>query len=388
MNMEIKNLKAINEVFKRLNNLRRWANAINEGKYDEISKQALNCTVCYVLAVEAEERGTPVVWERFPKIALYRAFQKAYVNYDTPEHILKEICDLGGIQFKKAFGDVTDKTIEELTDENFTNWLREGCGTNEEAMYKAATQIATFIELKEIQRNINDDSYASKYEELVKSMARYEKIPAFQTVRNPENGYLKVFKEISKLRNQNRWAAYSYIVDCSVLGHLFDTAVFAYLMALEKGETETVATKCFFMGIFHDVPEAFTRDIPSPIKDKISGFRDLTEKYELLMMEKHVYPFISKESADKLRAIMFEDTDNAQYKKLMKGADYMSAISEIWRQLKAGSRDDSIVVSMNKHQEKFLSGKAEYTETTKELLEWMLKFANGLNLCSDDEIFD
>ena len=130
--MTIKNLKATNEVFKRLNNLRRWTNFITEGKYDEISKQALNCTVCYVLAVEAEKRGMPVVWERFPKIALYRAFQKAYVNYDTPEHILKEICDLGNIPFKKVFGEVTDQTIQELTDEAFLNWAKEGCGTNEE----------------------------------------------------------------------------------------------------------------------------------------------------------------------------------------------------------------------------------------------------------------
>ena len=160
------------------------------------------------------------------------------------------------------------------------------------------------------------------------------------------------------------------------------------LMAIEKGETETVATKCFFMGIFHDVPEAFTRDIPSPIKDKIPGFRKLTEEYELLTMEKYVYPYLSEESANALKTVMFEDAENAQYKKLMKGADYMSAVSEIWRQLKAGSRDDSIVVSMNKHQKKFESGRAEYTEGAKELLEWMLKFANGLNLCSDEEIFD
>lgn len=40
------------------------------------------------------------------------------------------------------------------------------------------------------------------------------------------------------------------------------------------------------MGIFHDIPETYTRDIPSPIKDSIPNFRKITEAYELEMMRK------------------------------------------------------------------------------------------------------
>lgn len=377
--MEIKNLKAINEVFKRLNNLRRWTEFSAEARYDEISKQALNCCICFILAVEAENRGVTINWERFPKIAVYRAFQKAYVNYDTPEHILKEICDLGDVAFEKAFGDVTYQTIAELTDEKFADYLKDGCGTVEEKVYRGATKIATFLELKEFQRNINGE-YAKKYQELIKSMVKYEEIPGFIEISEPESEYFNVFHSISKLRNQNRWAAYSYLVDCSVLGHLFDTAVFAYIMAIEKGYTESMATKCFFMGIFHDIPEAFTKDIPSPIKDKIPGFRELTERYELCMMEQHVYPFVPEETAKALKDIMFEDVDNAEFKTLMKGADYMSAVSEIWRQLKAGTRDDSFVDAISGHQQKFQTGVAEITPSTERLLHEIVTYAEKLDL--------
>lgn len=377
--MKIKNLEAINEVFKRLNNLRRWTAFITEGKYDEISKQALNCCICYMLAAEAESDGVSINWERFPKIAIYRAFQKAYVNYDTPEHILREICELGEIHFDKAFSDVTFQTIVKHTDEEFANFLNDGCGTTEERIYKAATKIATFLEFKEIQKNVNGD-YSAKYEEIVKSMFKYEDIPGFNTLSNAKNDCFKVFSAISKLRNQNRWAAYSYIVDCSVLGHLFDTAIFAYLMALEEGETEEVATKCFFMGIFHDVPEAFTRDIPSPIKDMIPGFRALTEKYELQMMEKNVYPFVSEEVAKALRSIMFEDEENSEFKSLMKGADYMSALSEIMRQLKAGSKDEAFFKALCEHVEKFNKGIAKSTPVTQALIDKFAKIASRINL--------
>ncbi len=293
--MKIENLTvaldSVNEMFKRLNNLRRWTNFITEGKYDEISKQALNCSICYILANKAERGGIAIQWERFPKIAIYRAFQKAYVNYDTPEHILKEICDLGHISYEKVFGDITVEMIKELTNETFANWVKEGCGTTEERIYKAATCIATFLELTEIQVNVNGD-YGAKYEQIIKNMTKYYDIPGFCQISETKSSCFKLFNAISKLRNRNRWAAYSYSIDCSVLGHLFDTAVFAYLIALDKGETEKTATKCFFMGIFHDVPETFTTDIPSPIKDKIPGFRKLTEQYEMQMMEKHVYSHV------------------------------------------------------------------------------------------------
>lgn len=376
----IKNLRAINEVLKRLNNLRRWTEFVTEGKYDEIAKQSLNCAITFILATEYEASGETIIWERFPKIAIYRAFQKAYVNYDTPEHILEEICALGKIPFKKSFGEVIAKTITELTDEDFTKWISDGCGTTEEKIYKAATKIATFLELNELQHHMNGE-FKRKYEEIVISMRKYQDITVFESVSDIYGNYFKVFKSISRLRNQNRWAAYSYLVDCSVLGHLFDTAVLAYFMALEKGENEEIATKCFFMGIFHDVPEAFTRDIPSPIKDKIHGFRKLTEEYELSMMEQKVYPFLPKEVAEALKSVMFEDESNQSFKKLMKGADYMSAVSEIWRQLKAGTRDDSFVEALNGHVQKLNDSKiAELTTSTKMLLDEIADFANRIEM--------
>lgn len=360
--MNIKILKAMNEVFKRLNNLRRWTAVLTESRYDEISKQALNCIICFFLATEAEARGVPVRWERFPKIAIFRAFQKAYVFYDTPEHICKEICEINNIAFEQEFLRVTLEIIEEYTDEGFSTSLKEGCGTSEEVIYKAATKIATLLELRENEEKFNGE-YLKELENIIKSMAKYENIPGFIELSDSDSSFFKAFKKVSKLRNQNRWAAYSYRVACSVLGHLFDTAIFAYLMAIEKGESEEVATKYFFIGVFHDLPEAFTRDIPSPIKDRIPGFRRATEKYELFCMDEYFYPLLSDISKKAVRGIMLEDEENEKYKKLIKGADYLSATSEIWRQFE----DVSLLEAMKNHGSKFESPHVEITEAGSEL---------------------
>lgn len=238
------------------------------------------------------------------------------------------------------------------------------------------------MELKEIRANINGD-YSLKYREIIESMKKYENIPGFLEMSNEECERFEAFKAVSKLRNQNRWAAYSYSVSCSVLGHLFDTAVFAYWMCIENHKSEEVATKCFFMGIFHDIPEAFTRDIPSPIKDGIKGFREVTEKYELKCMEKSFYSkmiTISETLPKAVKGIMFEDKANREYKALMKGADYMSVVSEIVRQFMGGSRDPEFVDAIQNHNEKFESGVAAFTKTTKEMYECMCRYAERLGI--------
>jgi len=63
-----------------------------------------------------------------------------------------------------------------------------------------------------------------------------------------------------------------------------------------------------------------------------------------------------------------------------RAADYMSAASEIWRQLKAGTRDESFVHALEGQVSKFKSGVAEITPNTKKLLDGIVKYANGLNL--------
>lgn len=371
---------ALNELNQCNNNLRRWTSFITKGSHDEISKQSLNCVVCFMLASEIEKKGETINWNLFPKIAIYRAFQKAYVNYDVPEHILKEICSIGGLNFDEIFAKVTNETIKKIAGEELTDFLKSGYGTREEMIYKAATKIATLLELKEIKNNVNGD-YEAKYEEIISSMVKYTiRIPELEDFKEQNGKYWKVFRDISKLRYQNRWASYSYQVECSVLGHLFETAEFAYFMALELGYEEEIATKCFFMGIFHDVPETYTKDIPSPIKDTIPKFRELTEKYELMMMEKNMYPLLSENLSQKLKEMMFEAPENEKFKALIKGADYMSAISEIWRQLKAGTRDERLVTAMEGHFPKFEAGIAKFTPNTEEFAYKMLVYAKSLNL--------
>lgn len=377
LNLEI--VKAVNQVFNRLNILRRWTSFVTEDKYNELSKQALNCITSYMLASYSEHAGKKIHWGRFPKIALYRAFQKAYVYFDVPEKNIDDICEIGNIT-KKEFNQITKDLIVEATDKKFASFICKPTESYEMRIYRAATKIATLVELVENQSLQKMDDYSVHLYEISKYLEKFSDIPGIDEMKDVDGPVFKVLKKISKLRNQNRWSVMSYTVECSVLGHLFDTAIFSYFAGLERGYKPRVAAKMFFMGIFHDVAEVWTKDIPSPIKDRIPGFRKASEEYELRMIEKYLYRPLPKFLARKIKFVMFEDEENAKFKKLLKGADYLSADSECCRQYRSGSRDKYFSGVIERYQEKLEEGSIVMTPVCKQLHTYFLQYAEGLDL--------
>jgi len=108
------------------------------------------------------------------------------------------------------------------------------------------------------------------------------------------------------------------------------------------------ATNIFFIGAFHDFPEAWTGDMPSPIKDAIPGLRDATERYEQEMLKKKVYSVLTPYMAEAIKKVMMEEEVNREVKSFLKQADYFSADSECYRQLIAGSKDKYFLNVLNK----------------------------------------
>lgn len=377
--LDLENLQAVNEVFKRLNILRRWTSITTDDKYNELAKQALNCITAFMLASEYEKQGNIVNWERFPKIAIYRAFQKVYVYFDTPEHLIDEICNLGNIN-RDCFNMATKEIIQELTNDEFSDFISEGIGTTEMEIYRAATKIATLIELEENSPLMkNNGEYRDKYSEIENSLRNFSHISGVSDFSDPTGEIFKLLLKISKLRNQNRWAVQPYTINCSVLGHLFDTGVLAYFIGLEHFEwNEKISTKMFFMGIFHDLAEVWTSDVPSPIKDRISGFRAATEKYESMVLNKNLYSRVPEFLAAKLRSVMFEEEANSSFHSIMKSADYLSADSECWRQYISGSRDpyflESAIMGFDK---KLKNGTYYLPETCNQLHEYYMTYSQN-----------
>lgn len=331
----IDDLLAVNKTLYELLCLRRWSEVtVTNGKFTEQSKQALNSMITYFWANELEHIGYNIDYTKFPKLALFRGFTKT-LQCDVSEQNLEVIFKLGHVS-KANFNEMIWEEIERSCSKEFFEHLQVDSNCLEARLYRASTKVSTLLELKEIRGLIAEKDYLLKERQLLDTLKDFADLPCYDQIMSPT--YLEIFRNFSKLRNRIRWAKHPNIVQCSVLGHMFDVAVMAYLMSLEVNpEDENLATKYFFMGIFHDFPEAWTGDMPSPIKDSLPGLREATELFENQVLEDNVYSHLPSYMADAIRSVMLEDEINVVYKKFLKKSDNFSAFVECWREIDAGS---------------------------------------------------
>lgn len=325
-------------------NISRWAqySQVND-RYNELEKQSLNMIACKLLTQQAEHEGMLIDENRFPLIALKRLFDKT-VNGDIRGDHLEEILELGEIPKEKIDELIEEKILKkrkksEKKEED--NELAEALLTVkddwiESKIYKVATKMATLVEIMEIKeiadtRTTENEiySYFSKYREELPSLVA--------TALNLNGPEFLLLQEISKLRGAIRWLKQHRAKDCSVLGHSGEVAIFSWMLSLERNPSDVEkATELFWIGLFHDVPERWTGDMASPVKDAVTGLRKATEIFEEKVLEENVYSKLPSYQVQEIMCLMdWADADKA----LIKGADYASAVMECYRNYLCGSRD-------------------------------------------------
>ncbi|EHM09385.1 hypothetical protein TheveDRAFT_0201 [Thermanaerovibrio velox DSM 12556] len=95
----------------------------------------------------------------------------------------------------------------------------------------------------------------------------------------------------AQLRFQKRWTRVPRIPETSVLGHMFFVALMGFFLSALCGLPRERWGWNFFGGLLHDLPEALTRDVISPLKRQM-GLQDLLAQVEREMMEDQVYPLL------------------------------------------------------------------------------------------------
>ena len=102
----------------------------------------------------------------------------------------------------------------------------------------------------------------------------------------------KIIDLSGRLRFQKRWAQTPRVPETSVLGHMLIVALLGYFYSLKVGACDKRAENNFYCALFHDLPEALTRDIISPVKYSVSGLDDIISEYEVKVMEDEIFPYI------------------------------------------------------------------------------------------------
>ena len=114
----------------------------------------------------------------------------------------------------------------------------------------------------------------------------------------------KVIDLSGRLRFQKRWAQTPRIPETSVLGHMLTVAIFGYFYSKKVNACEKRVENNFFTALFHDLPEALTRDIISPVKYSVDELSELIAEYEILKIEDDILPNVPENIKDEFKYIL------------------------------------------------------------------------------------
>ncbi|WP_417333035.1 HD domain-containing protein [Halarcobacter sp.] len=179
----------------------------------------------------------------------------------------------------------------------------------ERFILKAASYLSTKWEFSIVYQT---SQFLSDIEDVKKSVEEeiedyYELIGVRKIALNKK--LAKIVDLSGRLRFQKRWAQTPRVPETSVLGHMLTVAIFSYFYSLEVNACDKRLENNFFVSLFHDLPEALTRDIITPVKYSVDDLSDIIAEYEIKKINDEILPNIPDSIHDEFCYIlgMFEE---------------------------------------------------------------------------------
>ena len=290
--------KSLISIMYETASIQRWNDHIRPSAgFTELDKQAHKMFYAYVLA--RCEGDDAVDMQKLIEGGIAEFFHRCILT-DIKPPIYHKLMDEKGEQINKWVIEQLRPSMEGIGGSFFERFERYFLDSSyavlEKKILKAAHYYASNWEFKTIYR-MNPDTYDIQK---VKS-GTYRDLKACNTfdgfTRFERDAFLQDFVSlIGKLRYQQRWAKAVRLPETYVMGHMLVVAILSYFMTLELDKPcKKRLVNNFFAGLFHDVPEALTRDIVSPIKKSVEGLGDILAEIENEQMHKVVYPMLPKE---------------------------------------------------------------------------------------------
>ena len=187
----------------------------------------------------------------------------------------------------------------------FENYLNNpNTYKKERFILKAASYLATRWEFSIVYQTSQFLSGIDSVKEAVEEEIEdyYELIGVRKIALNKKLS--KIIDLSGRLRFQKRWAQTPRIPETSVLGHMLIVAILGYFYSLKVKACEKRVENNFYCALFHDFPEALTRDIISPVKYSVTGLDDIISGYEIEMIEDEILPYIPSNMVDYFKYLL------------------------------------------------------------------------------------
>jgi len=287
-----------NALLKRLYDaayMQRWNDKIRPVELTELDKQAHKMIIAYMLGKFEEGNGN-FNWIDVIEGGLFEFLQRLVVTDLKPQvfYNIKEDTatyrQLNDWVYKQLIPIISPLGPKFCA--RFQHYFTNPSDTIEKRVLSAAHFYATKWEFNIIERA---DPSGYEMEEIKANLQsqqeQYYDVKGIKKLALSAN--LRNFIDLcGLLRFQLRWSRVHRVPKTSVLGHMLIVAIITYLFSVQMNACPKRCFNNYFTGLFHDLPEALTKDIISPVKHSIRGLSSLIKKYEKEQMKEKVYPLI------------------------------------------------------------------------------------------------
>lgn len=277
--------------------IRRWNDQVRPMEFTELDKQAHKMVIAYVLA-KFEEEGDgrpPIDWLLLIEGGIFEMLHRIILTDIKPPVFYKMMAEKGRELNEYVLAQLADMVnpVKGGFSERFRRHLCEDdYARREKRVLKAAHFLATQWEFNIIYRVCpfvyGIDKIKTEIEDQIED--HYDLFGVQRLVLSRKtSGFVDL---CGQLRFQRRWSQSHRIPETSVLGHMLLVAVLTYLAMREQEASDHRVVNDFLAALFHDLPEALTRDITSPVKTAVEGLEDIIKAYEREQVEGRLLPLL------------------------------------------------------------------------------------------------
>ena len=306
--------------------IERWNDFIRPFEMIEMDKSAEKMVLAYIIGKFEENQGKKINWDwmiyasffdLLKKIALcdIKSPVQRKIKNDYPEEY-KKLNEWVVSQYKDI---IEDAELYEMFCDYITKRGLEKIQNPEEKEIIQRTQRVLraahkFSAMREFQMlSVVNEPYRTKdiEKQLNQDIESFLDLRGLQLLLTKQRPY-EFLLMVEQLRFQTRWNQTPRVPKTSVLGHSYFVAILTLILGRQPNLKMCPNRRYnnFFSALFHDLPEAVTRDILSPVKQATDELPSIVKNIEDEIVRKELLPLMEDFYRDELMYFTNDEFEN------------------------------------------------------------------------------
>ena len=295
--------------------IERWNDLVRPFELNEMDKSAEKMVLAYIIGKYEENRGGEVDWDWIIHASLFDLLRKIALC-DIKSPVQRMIRSKYPSEYKKLNEWVIGQYEELLKNTGLIEAFRDYLFNEKpdsflsKRILRCAHKYSAMREFEMISV-VNEPFRVNHIQQaLLKDIEVYLDLRGLQLLIAKQKPY-QFLMIIEQLRFQTRWNQTPRIPKTSVLGHSLYVALLTFFIS--KGILSMHPKRLynnFFSALFHDLPEAVTRDIISPVKQATEGLPSIVKEIEEDVLQSDLVPLMEDFYVDELLYFTSDEFSN------------------------------------------------------------------------------